>query len=89
MMCSLLKVVVTATVSMAVVQSQGVISQEQLEPITDPEAYAIYAVLLSPLWATHWRDALVLLQETEVSFNCRSSLSENAEWSAVHYHNPY
>jgi hypothetical protein len=55
---------------------------QALEPVADPVAYAIYAVLLPPAWGT--RSILLLQQETEVSSRCNSSVpASDPEWEAV------
>jgi hypothetical protein len=58
----------------------------QLGPITDPEAYAVYAAVLPRMWGNVSKDPLLLQQETDVSIECRSSGSQtNGEigWEAV------
>jgi hypothetical protein len=74
---------VSATVTVAIVQPPGAATQ-QLEHVTDPDAYAIYAVLVRQAWATRSKDTLLLQQETETSSLCRSSVPvSDPEWVAV------
>src|SRR2546428_7539623 len=64
-------------------------AQQQVESVTDPVAYAVYAEVLPAAWATVSKDILLLQQETEdidAVSNCLSSSSDataDPEWDAV------
>ncbi|HEU4937694.1 MAG TPA: hypothetical protein VFT39_14645 [Vicinamibacterales bacterium] len=61
-------------------------TSRQIDPITDPEAYAVYAAVLPRMWTNVSKDPLLLQQETEISLQCRPSPSQpNGEigWEAV------
>jgi hypothetical protein len=55
-----------------------------VEPVTDPDAYALYAVVVPREWARVSKGTVLLQQETETSSPCRS-ISENrdSEWDGV------
>lgn len=74
---------VIALVTFAIVEAQGL---AQLDDLTDPDAYAIYAVVVPAAWLTspESKSPLLLQQETEESSPCRPSLAAlDAEWPAV------
>ena len=76
---------VIATVTLVVAYLATAMPQ-QLDPITDPDAYAVYAAVLPRMWANVSKDSLLLQQETDVSMGCRPSRSQtNGEigWEAV------
>ena len=58
------------------------------EPITDPDAYALYSILLSPMWTerwtSRWQPPLVLLSETDLR-ECRTGgrVAPTPEWIPV------
>lgn len=76
---------VIVSVTLAAAYLTAAISQ-QLDPITDPEAYAVYAAVLPRMWTNVSKDPLLLQQETDTSMACRPSRSQpNGEigWEAV------
>lgn len=57
---------------------------QQLDPVTDQEAYAIYAVLVPTTWARHSKDTVVLQRETDTSMICSPfPRAPDPEWDAV------
>ena len=79
---------VIATVTVAVVPPGA--ATQPLEHVTDPDAYAIYAVLLPRVWAqtgqTASKTMLLLQQETETSSRCKSVPVSDPEWVTVESH---
>jgi hypothetical protein len=51
--------------------------------LTDPDAYAIYAVLLPTAWKAVSKDVLVLQQETEAPRGCGDPHVAEPGWTAV------
>jgi len=74
---------VIVTVILAAAYLPPAISQ-QLDPITDPEAYAVYAAVLPRMWTNVSKEPLLLQQETDTYMEC-SSRSPDREigWAAV------
>ena len=57
---------------------------QNLESVTDPDAYAIYAMLVPQLWATRSKDPVLLQRETETAVPCGlSGPSSDPDWAAV------
>ena len=57
---------------------------QQPEPITDRDAYAIYAQLLRPAWAQVSNGPLLLQRETEISFSCTDGPKPpNQDWQSA------
>lgn len=59
-----------------------------LEPVTDPDAYAVYAAVLPSVWAMRSKDPLLLQQETEAVPNaerstCLPRLAAESGWTTV------
>lgn len=52
--------------------------------LTDPDAYAIYAVLVPTLWKTVSKDVLVVQQETEFERDCGDRSVAEPQWAAVY-----
>src|SRR3954470_1231688 len=76
---------VIVTVILASAYLPSAISQ-QLDPITDPEAYAVYAAVLPRMWTSVSKQPLLLQQETDTYMECSSrSRSPDREigWAAV------
>jgi hypothetical protein len=74
-------VIVAVTVAVAYVPPA--ISQ-QLDSITDPEAYAVYAAVLPRMWTNVSKEPLLLQQETDSSMECSSgSQIREIGWEAV------
>src|SRR5262245_2339652 len=61
------------------------IAEQHLEPITDPDAYAVYAAVIPQAWAHVSSGVLLLQQETEgLKDTCFSSIrTAGAEWGAI------
>jgi hypothetical protein len=74
-------VIVTVTLAAAYLPRAA---PQQLDPITDPEAYAVYAAVLPRLWTNRSKEPLLLQQETDSHMEC-SSRSPDREigWAAV------
>jgi hypothetical protein len=73
---------VIAITTIALAQSPAV--AQNLESVTDPEAYAIYEVLVPQLWPTRFKDLLLLQRETQTVAPCRNSGQiSDPEWLAV------
>jgi hypothetical protein len=74
---------IVGTVTVALVQSSR--AGTQLDPVTDPDAYAIYAVLVPQAWARVSKDTLLLQRETEAPpSRCGSSgPASDHEWVAI------
>lgn len=73
---------VIAVTTIALGQSPAV--AQDLESVTDPDAYAIYAMLVPQLWATRSKDPVLLQRETETVAPCSSSGQiSDPEWLAV------
>ena len=60
---------VIGTVAFALVQQT---SGQRLKPVTDPDAYAIYATLLPSIWRKRSDELILLVQETATD-SCRVS----------------
>ena len=74
---------VIASLTLAVAYVPPAISQ-QLDSITDPEAYAVYAAVLPRMWTHVTKDPLLLQQETDLSMSCPvRSESHEIGWAAV------
>ena len=57
---------------------------QELEFVTDPDAYAIYEMLVPQLWATRSKEPVLLQRETETVAPCSSSGQiSDPEWLAV------
>ena len=69
---------VIATFILAVAQPT---STPPLKPITDPDAYAIYATLLPSIWKRSGAAALILLVQETTTESCRVPLPEG--WDGV------
>jgi hypothetical protein len=63
--------------------SPGVV--RRLEPITDPDAYAIYATLVPRAWVTRFSGPVRLQRETDSFVQCRSSARSDQEWAQVEF----
>jgi hypothetical protein len=74
---------VIAVTTIALGQSPAV--AQNLESVTDADAYAIYAMLVPELWATRSKDPVLLQRETESVAPCSSwsGQSSDSEWLAV------
>jgi hypothetical protein len=73
---------VIALTTVAIGQSAAV--PQSLESVTDPDAYAIYAMLVPELWATRSKDPVLLQRETQTVARCRNSgQTSDPEWLAV------
>ena len=60
----------------------------QLQPVSDPDAYAIYTVLLTAAWGNRFtsdvlRDGFLLQQETEPTVRCRERPASDPAWLEV------
>lgn len=75
---------VIATLTLAVAHLPTA-TPRQLETITDPEAYAVYAAVLPRQWTHVSKEPLLLQQETDTAMACRPSRSPTREigWEAV------
>ena len=52
--------------------------------VTDPEAYALYGLLVPPAWATVSKELILLQRETErPHYSCKDPQAPNAEWQSV------
>jgi hypothetical protein len=59
-------------------------TQPPAEAITDPDAYAIYALVLPPLWATEGKGPILLQQETTISMAGDPTIPvEDTDWQAA------
>jgi hypothetical protein len=80
---ALVQICVTTAVTLALAQLPSASTPPQLDPVTDREAYAIYAVLVPAAWAPS-KDPLVLQRETETSLRCTLGPSgPDPEWDVV------
>ena len=83
MVIACVKTFATAFAAIALVQSSSAPLQ-QLEPVTDPDSYEIYAALLAPGWAIHSKELLLLQQETVTFPPCPlSGSAPDAEWRVI------
>lgn len=57
----------------------------RLEPITDPDAYAIYATLVPLAWVPRFSGPVRLQRETDSFVQCRSSARRDQEWAQVEF----
>ena len=75
---------VIAVVAVALCQLPNA-AQPQLDSITDPDAYAVYAAVIPQAWAHVSKEVLLLQQETEgLKDTCFSSIrTAGAEWGAI------
>jgi hypothetical protein len=75
--------VITA-VTLTLAQLPKPTAAQQPEPVTDREAYAIYAVLVPAAWPHRSKDNLVLQRETVTSLKCTQGPSApDPEWDAA------
>src|SRR5438128_9600131 len=72
---------VIAALAAALAQAPSATPQ-QLNAITDPEAYAVYAAVLPREWGNVSKAALLLQQETETSSTCSFPVQDVA-WEVV------
>jgi hypothetical protein len=80
---ALVQICVTTAVTLALEQLPSAFTTPQLDPVTDREAYAIYAVLVPAAWAPS-KDPLALQRETETSLRCTLAPSgPDPEWDVV------
>ena len=68
---------VIGTITLALVQPT---SAPPLKPITDPDAYAIYATLLPSIWKRSGGELILLVQETTTE-SCRVPAPRGMGWS--------